>query len=306
MSVAMQRILLVGGSNQVSACLIPALADRVSEVLVLSRSDRPAHVPARDNVSWHQRVGDIADAEMSGVDGLVWIAPFDQFEDVLLRCRKLDTVVAFSSASVHGKADSTSMAERALVQSLLDTERHVSECALARSVRSVIFRPTLIYGIGLDRNLSRIASLVSRFGWFVLPRQCAGLRQPVHADDLAIAAISVLLDFRTSKGIYHTGGGERLAYDIMVTRIFHSLGRKPRLLRLPRWCYRLTFRALTLLPRFRDLNLDMVDRMSKDLVVDNDRAGQDFDYRPRGFNPDSASWQKPEFTDNVALTAASE
>ena len=61
-------------------------------------------------------------------------------------------------------------------------------------VQWVILRPTLIYGYGQDKNVSEIARFVRRFGFFPLIGKAQGLRQPVHADDVAEACKAALLN----------------------------------------------------------------------------------------------------------------
>jgi len=54
-------------------------------------------------------------------------------------------------------------------------------------------------------------------------------RQPVHAEDLALACIAVLENDRTLNKAYILSGGEVIAYRDMVARIFGTLNRKPRI-----------------------------------------------------------------------------
>jgi UDP-glucose 4-epimerase len=60
-----------------------------------------------------------------------------------------------------------------------------------------------------------------------------GLRQPVHADDLAAAALAAL-DLPAAEGqSFNLGGAETLSYRQMIQRIFEALGQNPRFLRVP-------------------------------------------------------------------------
>ena len=63
-----------------------------------------------------------------------------------------------------------------------------------------ILRPTLIYGrVGshVDRNLSRLIQLMRRLPLLPLPAQ-TGLRQPIHASQLAAVVIELVSQFSTS------------------------------------------------------------------------------------------------------------
>ena len=87
----------------------------------------------------------------------------------------------------------------------------------------LLLRPTLIYGCGMDRNVSVLAGLAQRFGVVPLAGQAAGLRQPVHADDLARAAFDALGAVATHGRAYALPGGETLPYREMVARVCATL-----------------------------------------------------------------------------------
>ncbi len=195
-------------------------------------------------------------------------------------------VVALSSTSVESKAASADAAEQALVARL-----RVGEAALAAwcgrvGAEWVLLRPTLIYGGGRDRNVSDIARLVRRFGWFPLAGRGAGLRQPVHAADVAAACVAALSAPAAAGRTYALSGGETLSYRDMVARVFQALGRPPRLLSLPLWAVRALLALLRLLPRFRHWTPAMVTRMGADLVFDHAPAARDLGFAPRAFRPD--------------------
>ena len=94
----------------------------------------------------------------------------------------------------------------------------------------VILRPTLIYGLGQDKNISEIVRLIRRFGFFPLVGQAKGLRQPVHAEDVATACLSALEKTDVVNRAYNLSGGETLSYREMINRVFTALGRRPRLI----------------------------------------------------------------------------
>jgi nucleoside-diphosphate-sugar epimerase len=58
------------------------------------------------------------------------------------------------------------------------------------------------------------------------------LRQPVHADDLAAAALAAL-ELEAAAGRSFNLGGDTLTYRGMIERIFEVLGERPRFLTLP-------------------------------------------------------------------------
>jgi uncharacterized protein YbjT (DUF2867 family) len=137
----------------------------------------------------------------------------------------------------------------------------------------------------MDRNVTLIARLIRHFGVFPLLGKGSGLRQPVHADDLAAACVAVLDNPASFDRAYDLSGGETLSYRQMVERIFAALGRPPRFLPVPMAAFQMAMSAIARLPRFRDFNAEMARRMNEDLVFDASAARRDFGYAPRPFQP---------------------
>ena len=88
-----------------------------------------------------------------------------------------------------------------------------AEAAVAAgAIPWTVLRPALIYGLGLDRNVTAAARFIRRWHCFPLGGPGKGLRQPVHADDLAAAALAAL-DLPAAEGqSFNLGGGETLSY----------------------------------------------------------------------------------------------
>ena len=147
----------------------------------------------------------------------------------------------------------------------------------------VVLRPTLIYGLGRDKNISEIARVICRFGFFPLLGRAQGLRQPIHAEDVAAACVAALQAPNAANRAYNISGGETLAYRDMVARVFAALGRQVRLVTVPLWAFRLAVAMLRRLPRYRHWSAAMAERMNRDLVFDHADAARDLGFKPRGF-----------------------
>lgn len=191
-------------------------------------------------------------------------------------------VVVLSSTSRFTKVDSDDAAERAVAQRLRQAEDQLVGWARQSGVTCVILRPTLIYGAGRDKNISEIARFIRRFGFFPLLGEGQGLRQPVHAEDVAVACLNAL-DLGVSDGAFNIPGGETLTYREMVRRIFLALGRPPVIVTVPLWCFRVALRVMRILPRYRKLTPAMARRMSRDLVFSHADAAAHISYSPRKF-----------------------
>jgi nucleoside-diphosphate-sugar epimerase len=97
----------------------------------------------------------------------------------------VEQLAAVSSTSLVTKHRSGDPAERQLAARLARAEEALFNWAERRGVIATVLRPTMIYDGRSDNNVSAIAAWVRRCGWFPLCGSAEGLRQPVHADDVA-------------------------------------------------------------------------------------------------------------------------
>jgi len=110
-----------------------------------------------------------------------------------------------------------------------------------------------------------------------------GLRQPIHAQDVAIVCVAALESAVAVNCAYNISGGETLPYREMVARIFATMRRPPRLLSVSLSVFRVAVALLRLLPRYRQWSPAMAERMNSDLVFDHAEATRDFGFKPRPF-----------------------
>ena len=219
----------------------------------------------------------------------VWLGSERLFRH--LKSLGMQRLVAFSSTSLFTKEASGNEAERGVVRQLLDGEKSTIDFCEANDIAWTILRPTLIYDEGQDENVSRIAATIRKLGFFPVCPPASGLRQPVHARDLAEAALKALRSDAARGRAYNLPGGESLTYRTMVARIFEAMDRAPAIIAVPEGVWRLVFGALKIMQPHRDLkqNLDMALRMNRDLWFESAPAIHDFDYAPGPFKPDFTS-----------------
>jgi nucleoside-diphosphate-sugar epimerase len=198
--------------------------------------------------------------------------------------RRVRRLVAISSTSRFTKANSSVAAERAVADRLAGAEDAVLREGERCGVRVTILRPTLLYDGLHDRNVATIAAFLRRWGWFPLLGAGAGLRQPLHADDLAAACVAALVAEAPAVA-YDLSGGETLTYRAMVGRIFEAVGRAPRFVHVPRWVVGATVPWIARLPGFRGISVAMFERMNESLVFDHAAAARDLGFAPRRFLP---------------------
>jgi nucleoside-diphosphate-sugar epimerase len=210
----------------------------------------------------------------------IWTLP-DHFN--MLESYGVRRIIALSSTSRFTKDDSSDPEDQATAHRLADAEQRVEAWAQSRGVEWVILRPTLIYGYGLDKNITEIVRVIRRFGFFPLFGKAQGLRQPIHAQDVAAACVAALGTRKVVNRTYNISGAETLTYREMVARIFYALKQPVRLLSIPLFMFRFALMMLRCLRRYRKWTPAMAERMNHDLVFDHSDATHDFGFKPRSF-----------------------
>ena len=281
-----RRALVTGAGSAVARELLPRLAEAGLAVVAVSRTPRPAGLDER--VCWKR--ADLFSGRLEiGMDAkpllLFHLAPLPLLPAIIepLATCGLERVIAFGTTSRFTKADSANPAERELAAAMERAEEALARTCERLGIGWTLFRPTLIYGGGGEDAVAFLARHIRRFGFFPLVGRGAGLRQPVHAQDLAAACVAALNRPDTVNRAFNLGGGETLRYREMVERIFRSLGRRPRILSIPLPLFRVALAGLKLVPRYRHLTGAMLERMNRDLSFDTSEAAEAFGYAPRGF-----------------------
>ena len=273
-------VLVFGGSGQIGHYLLPMLAARDEAVAALSRSPRSP----LSGVSW--LMGQLPDRVpvLDGISAIFSFGPLQLFTDWLAGAQlpHAPRVIATSSMSAQTKLDSEVPAEREIARILRDSENALAAACTRHGSDWTVLRPTLIYGAGLDENLTPIARRAMRTRVFPLPAGC-GMRQPVHAQDLALAALAALDTPAAAMKILSIGGGERLPVGEMFARVRRSLPVDTLPMPIPAWLLRLARRGVG---RLRG----PLSRLEADLIADNTEVTRLLGVNPRAFRPDADCW----------------
>jgi uncharacterized protein YbjT (DUF2867 family) len=289
---------LLGARGLVGECVSSLLVQARHEIYAFSRNI--AHRKTQNGVTWLPLGGSVkttqtptptptptpnSNPNQSTITNWLCVAPIWVLPDyfAMLESYGVRRIVALSSTSCFTKNDSNDLEEQATAQRLVDAENRLHAWAESRGVEWVILRPTLIYGYGRDKNITEIIKVIRRFGFFPLLGQAQGLRQPIHADDVAGACVAALNANAVANQAYNISGSETLSYRDMVERIFKALKKPVRLFAVPLFVFRFAVAVLRLLPRYRKWTPAMAERMNRDLVFDHSDATRDFGFKPRGF-----------------------
>jgi len=278
----MQRIIVFGASSQIGHFLLPDLLRHGVKVWAVSRRQHA------DPPGTHWIQGALPDAvpdDAAPWDGIISAGPLAALSQWLARCDlpPARALVAVSSMSVVSKQASIIDSERAMVEGMLASEQVLARECKRLGMTWTLLRPTMIYGAGLDRNLTPLARRARRWRWFPLPSG-RGLRQPVHAADVAEAARRALVCLEANGKILSIGGGERLTVREMFARTRRNVGVWTLPVPVWRWMQRC---VAWMLPSARG----PISRLDSDLIADNDDIMQLLGITPRPFIPKAQMWK---------------
>ncbi|MDT8410717.1 MAG: NAD-dependent dehydratase, partial [Wenzhouxiangellaceae bacterium] len=176
-----------------------------------------------------------------------------------------------------------SVAERELIAGLIETEQRLLQMAEKRAIAVTLLRPTLIYGGPVDGNISQVRNWLGSRRW--APVAGKGLRQPVHAEDLAGLIVGLLARDHSGAEVFDLGGGETLPYPDFIRRIASSAGVNPVLVPAPAMLANCALRLAHGLGRMHGISPAMVTRQRMDLIVDDSDARRKLGWHPRPFRP---------------------
>ena len=292
-------VVLTGATSQLGVFLIPRLLRAGYRVVAISR--KAGQIAERsENLYWVEpgvllgtEPPNCLPVEAGPTLMMISCGPLELTVNIISKWNRTRRLVVFSTTSVFSKADSEDPQEREQIAGILQQENILKVLCHKLATELVILRPTMIYGCGLDRNISRLAHWIKRFGWLPVAGDARGLRQPVHADDLAQLAVSALVFEGEIDLDSPACGGSTLSYRQVVELIFDSQDRTRRVIGLPPVFLSFCLAILKWLGLSPGTNREMVRRQNVDLVFDDSAVKALLDYSPRPFRPTPKDFQLP-------------
>jgi uncharacterized protein YbjT (DUF2867 family) len=212
------------------------------------------------------------------------LLPLWRLPALLPRLTAARQIIALGSTSRLVKEASPDPAEQQLARDLAAGEARLAAFGRETGLAWTLLRPTLIYDGRRDANVTAIARFVHRFGFFPVCAPASGLRQPIHADDVAAAMLAAVDNPALKGDCFNLPGGETLTYRAMVGRICAGLGRPARIPALP---LALLTLGLGLARRLgvAGYSSALFARMNQDLAFDGQSTWAGLGMAPRPFQP---------------------
>ena len=301
------RVVVLGATGQVGLFTVFGLLQAGRTVIAVTRNDEAG---AR------QMPRGLGRCDSAGLRGILGEAqPGEPF--VLLSCGPADlalqtlhslprdwqgrwerTVVVGSTSTIV-KSKSGVAAERDMVRDIERALAAIRQHCGAKRIPLTILSPTLIYGCGMDQNLTRVWRWVGRFRIAPLAWRPTGLRQPLHVADLGAAIVNAVEGDPAIDLESPIAGGSTLDYREMIGRLFDAAGYKRRFLRLPDAAFPVVAGLARLVPGVAGINSEMLKRQSRDQVFDDREARSRLAHQPRHFQPSPGDFELPPHIEEI-------
>lgn len=276
------RLLVTGGSGFTGRQVVQQAVGAGHEVFAVVRSPGAAELVR----GWGAEPvpGDLDDP--ASLD-----RAFDSGADALLNIASLGFGHAgaiVSAAEDAGLRRAVFVSTTAVATSLPAPSKRVrlaAEDTIRRSALDwTIVRPTMIYGLPGDRNVSRLLQLLRRTPVVPLPGGGRRLQQPVHVQDLAAALLAAVDAPAASGRTYDVAGPQPLTFRELVLTAARAVDRSPRIVPLPLRPTVLALRAYERLATRPRIKAEQLERLAEDKAFSIVDARRDLGYAPRSFD----------------------
>ena len=278
-------LVIAGGSSLVAPYLIARVEAAGLNAEVISRR----HIDVPEGFIFTQM--DLTKARN-------WIAPEDAIVVSLLpipvltqflpRFIGVKAIIMIGSTRHFSHVKNQDEKDKSVVARLELSEEVLRSWCKKSNVDFTLLRPTMVYDGKHDDNVAQIAHFIQRYRFLPLARPAKGLRQPLHAADLAKAIFNSIGNDAVKNKALNIAGGEILTYRELVERIFSRLGQKPRLLMMPKEWLEKIFGLASKAGVIREdaYNSSLFKSMNEDLIFDVAEGLDLLKYDPRGFEPE--------------------
>lgn len=270
-------ILVTGATGYTGRFLLPRLAETGQSLCCLVRPTSDREWLDRMGVKVH--IGDLEQPgavrpAFRGVERVLHLAHI-RYARAIVECvdSQIEQVVLVSSLRCFSRVPSASVEE----------VRGGEDCIRLSGMPYTLLRPSMIYGPGNDRNISRLVAHLRLCRWLPVFGSGQGLQQPVYVEDVVSAILAAVRTPGAIGNSYSLAGPEAISYDRLVDLVGNAIGVVPLKVHIP---VKLALAGLwlgSLLGARLGVDPEQVLRLQEDKVCSIEAAHGDLGYRPLGF-----------------------
>ena len=273
-------ILVTGGMGYVGQFLLRELAQQRLTVRCLIRSGKPKG-KLRQLEQWGMEwvEGDLLDETtrrraLEGARVVIHLAHI-RYASVLLADihNEIERIILMSSLWRFSRVPSASVDE------VVESEAVVE----ASDKPWVLLRPSMIYGPGNDRNISRLRNHLHRWRWIPIFGGGHTIHQPVYVEDVVGATITAVDQPDIEHRSYALAGGEVLTYRDLLHTLGHSIGVSPLIVPLPARPLAYILNVLRNRGFRLPVDSEQIMRLQEDKQYDITDARRDLGFSPSNF-----------------------
>ena len=302
------RALVTGGTGFIGSEVVRLLLDAGDTVKIFSRrtdvralftgdvevaqgdlENVRSFIDALDEIDVLYHIGEIKNSSKAASEKNVRL-----MEETLkkIKAKRVKRIVFVSSITVSGipsdiPADEDTAPRIILNDHYTDCKRRSENLLIDRAgdVEYAIIRPAPVYGPG-SRYLGRLIAMLGRLGPVGLPfpGNAENLAPLVHVRDLSQAIVRAGREPAAAGQIFNVSDGLRHSWREFFQGIAEALGKKLRILPLPRLVLQLAALPVDLVSGFFGVSLDPVSYVtyfSEDIFFDNSKTRRLLNWEPR-------------------------
>ena len=227
------KLLITGATGLTGSLLLSRLAQQnsVTEVDCLIRPESDRSIFNNFNLTFNYHLGDSSSPQTwdqilsrhqpETIIHIASIRHIGVMVDSLRQARQTPRLIVIGTTGVYSKYNEYAYEYKEMERRL--REYSGSYCLL---------KPTMIYGSERDKNLHKLIKFCDRYGFFYVFGSGNCLLQPIHADDLAQALLSVYQNAQI-EGEYDLSGGSVVSFRELLKLVGEKLGKKVRSISFP-------------------------------------------------------------------------
>ena len=281
----MQNVLISGSTGFVGSYLTPYLQKQNKHIISVGRDANKVNTTytnLHNNPLLNQAVafihlaGKAHDLKKVSDDSEYYKVNTELTKQVYNTFLNSDCEVFIFISSVKATADRVegvldeqhvSTPQTAYGKSKMQAEEYILNNLPPSNKKVYILRPCMIHGPGNKGNLNLLYSLISKGVPYPLASY-HNQRSFLSVENLCYV-INSLIMIKPENGVYHIADDKPLSTNELVSVIAETLGKKPKLWKLPKWLISIISKIGNILPL--PLNEEKVQKLTENYVVSNQK-----------------------------------